>query len=329
MGSKHSIERTPSGSRTRAVPSGRSDSTSPERSASKAARRTPLRASVLGLLVCLATPLAVAVDVKGLWDYNRPDASEKRFRAALAGAHENERHILQTQIARTWGMRRDFAQARAILATVEPRLSAASAEVRVRYFLELGRTHFSPMHPPELQTPESRERARASFMQAFELAKEARLDSLAIDALHMMPFVEVDPDRQHEWNEKALRYIEASDQADARAWEAALRNNVGVAKRSKGDHEGALREFRLSRAAYERTGTADDVRIADWMIARTYRDQKRYGEALDIQLRLEREFDQQGNPDPHVYAELEQLYRALGKEDLAQGYASKRKAAQR
>ena len=291
--------------------------------------RHRLRAGALGLLVCLATPLAAAVDVHGLWDYGQPEASEKRFRAALAGADENEQRILQTQIARTWGMRRDFARARAVLAAVEPGLAAASAEVRVRYFLELGRTHFSPVHPPDLQTPDNRERARASFMQAFELAKQARLDHLAIDALHMMPFVEVDPDRQLEWNEKALRYMETSEQADARRWEAALRNNVGVAKRSRGDHEGALIEFRLSRAAYERTGATADVRIADWMIARTYRDQKRYAEALEIQLGLEQAFDRQGSPDPHVYAELEQLYRALGKEDLAQLYASKRKAAQR
>ncbi len=100
----------------------------------------------------------------------------------------------------------------------------------------------------------------------------------------MMPVVDAEPDRQLEWNEKALAFLERSDQPEAKRWEASLRNNVGHAKRLKGLYEEALIEFRLSRAAHERAARVRNVRIADWMIARTYRDQQRYDEAVALQL---------------------------------------------
>jgi hypothetical protein len=57
--------------------------------------------------------------LSGLWDYSKPAVSEQRFRAALAGASADDALILQTQIARTFGLRKDFAKAREVLATVE------------------------------------------------------------------------------------------------------------------------------------------------------------------------------------------------------------------
>lgn len=288
-----------------------------------------MQARVLSLLIYLIAPAAMAIDVNTLWDYSKPEVSEQRFRVALSGAGADDALILQTQIARTYGLRREFEKARELLATVEPKLPAASAEVKVRYFLELGRTYCSPVHPQELRTAENVDKARVNFTRAYDLAARARLDFLAVDALHMMPAVDAEPDRQLEWNEKALAYLAQSDQPDAKGWEASLRNNVGHAKRLKGDYEAALREFQLSRAAHERAGRTRNVRIADWMIARTYRDQTRYREAIAIQRELERAWDAEGDPDPYVYEELEHLYRALGDEALAQQYGKKLKATQR
>jgi len=269
----------------------------------------------------------MAISVNSLWDYGKPEVSEERFRAALDGASEDDKLILQTQIARTFGLRREFVKAREVLAAVERALSQASAEVQVRYFLELGRSYCSPVHPQELRTPENVERARASFLRAYELAASARLDFLAVDALHMMPVVDAEPDRQVEWNEKALAYLESSDQPEVKGWEGSLRNNVGYAKRLKGDYEAALRQFQLSREAHDRAGRARNVRIADWMIARTYRDQKRFSEAIAMQLDLERAWDAENEPDPYVFEELEQLYRELGDDKRAQHYAQRLKAA--
>jgi hypothetical protein len=55
----------------------------------------------------------------------------------------------------------------------------------------------------------------------------------------------------------------------------------------------------------------------------TYRAQKRYTQALAIQLELERAWETDGEPDPYVFEELEHLYRALGDEPRAQQYGSK------
>jgi tetratricopeptide (TPR) repeat protein len=236
--------------------------------------------------------------------------------------------ILKTQIARTFGLRGDFLKAREILRSIDAAQENSSPEARVRYLLELGRTFASTTHTKDTQTPDDLEKARDLFLRAHKLAASANLDFLAIDALHMMPCVDSEPDRQLEWNERALAYMEHSDQAEAKKWEASLRNNVGYAKHLKGEYEAALEQFQLSRAAHERANRIRNVRIADWMIAWTFRAQKKYPEALAIQLELERDWDADGDPDPYVFEELEHLYRAIGNEELALHYGTKFKATQ-
>jgi tetratricopeptide (TPR) repeat protein len=228
---------------------------------------------------------------------------------------------------RTWGLRGDFEQARRILAGVEPGIAKAGASAQVRYHLELGRTYASPAHKPEQITPERREQARAAYTTAFEKAKAARLDYLALDALHMMVMVDSAPAEQMAWNEKALAYLEASPQAEAKKWEGSLRNNLGYAYHLAGRYDEAIAQYRLSLAAHERRGNATDVRSAHWMIAHSLRAQGKAEEALAIQLRLEREFDAAGEPDPFVYEELEALYRQAGDAARADAYAAKLKAS--
>ena len=269
----------------------------------------------------------MAIDVNPLWDHGNPELSESRFRAASVGASADDSLILQTQIARTFGLRSRFDEARGILAAIESQLGGASAEVGVRYFLELGRTYASPVHPEEARTTENRETARGHFMRAFERAKRAGLDFLAIDALHMMPMVDTEPALQLDWDLKAIDVMEKSSQPDAKRWEGSLRNNVGYAKHLMGDYDEALRQFRLSLAAHEKAGKVEAVRIAHWMIAWTYRAQKRYTEAIEIQLRLEREWDEAGEPDPYVFEELEQLYVAVQDDDKARHYRQRYEAS--
>jgi tetratricopeptide (TPR) repeat protein len=274
-------------------------------------------------LALITSANAMAIDLSKLWDHSKPEVSEQRFRSAIAGASADDALILQTQIARTYGIRRDFARAREILADVLPKLPNASAEANVRYWLELGRTWSSTTHAPESQTAEARESARAAYMRAFDLAKAAMLDDLAIDALHMMVAVDTDPDDQLEWNLKALDYMEQSTQPEAKAWEGSLRNNVGYALYLAGKYSDALEQFQLSLAAREKAGRVRGIRIAYWMIALTLRAMGRLQDALAIQLRLEREWDAAGEPDPYVFEELEHLYRALGDESRAQFYAQR------
>lgn len=273
--------------------------------------------------------VAMAIDVAPLWNFSDPAASEQRFRQALASASGDDALELQTQIARSYGLRKDFATACRILGDIEARIPGAGAQAQVRWHLELGRTLVSATHPPEQMTPEAREKARAAYTQAFEKAKAARLDYLAVDALHMMVFVDSEPAAQLAWNEKALAYIEGSSQEETRKWEGPLRNNLGYAYDEAGRHDDAIAQFRLSLAAYERAGRADEARIAHWMIARTLRHQGKRQEAMAIQLRLEREYAAAGAPDPYVFEELEKLYRESGDAARADAYAARLKETRR
>lgn len=284
---------------------------------------------LLALAFGLSAPLfaaRAAVDVDAMWDFGQPALSEQRFRAALATASGDDALILQTQIARTHGLRRDFARAQAELGAIAPQVAKAGAEARTRHALESGRTWTSATHPPESQTPEVRAKARAAYLLAYETARQAQLDDLAIDALHMMAFVDTAPADQLKWNLQALAVVEASTQPAAKKWEAPLRNNAGYALHQLGRYPEALAQFERAVVLRERGTDAEATRIAWWMVAWTLRAMSRADEAIAIQLRLERENDAAGTPDGYVFEELETLYRARGDAERAAAYAAKRAA---
>ena len=286
--------------------------------------------SLAVFLACAGLALsAQAVDLSSLWDFSRPDVSEQRFRAALLTASEDDALILRTQIARSLGLRRDFERAREELRAVAKELDRAGAEARTRYFLELGRTYASAAHPAELQTPQARELARSAYRQAIELARTASLDGLAIDAIHMMAFVDTDAADQLKWAGEALRIVESSTQPAARRWEASIRNNLGHALHQLGRYDEALVQLRQAVAIRERGTSAEATRTAHWMVARTLRAMGRVDEALKIQLRLEREADLAGEPDRYVFEELRLLYASKGEPDRARHYEDRIAAATR
>ena len=263
----------------------------------------------------------MALDLALLWDFDKPEVSEQRFRAALDGASGDDRLILQTQIARTYGLRKDFAKAQDVLRAIEPQVGSAGFEVRTRYALELGRSYSSAPHSPESQTPETKALARAAYMNALQTAKAGQLDDLAIDAIHMLAFVDTAPADQLKWGNEALAVVEASKQPAARKWEASIRNNIGYALHQLGQYPQALDQFKQAAAIRERGTNGEATRTAHWMIAWTLRALKRNDEALAIQLHLERECEAAGQPDPYVFEELEILYREGGDKERAAHYA--------
>ncbi|MCA3211463.1 MAG: tetratricopeptide repeat protein [Burkholderiales bacterium] len=286
--------------------------------------------SLAVFLACAGLALsAQAVDLSSLWDFSRPDVSEQRFRAALLTASGDDALILRTQIARSLGLRRDFGRAREELRAVVKELDRAGAEARTRYFLELGRTYASAAHPAELQTPQASELARSAYRQAIELARTASLDGLAIDAIHMMAFVDTDAADQLKWAGEALRIVESSTQPAARRWEASIRNNLGHALHQLGRYDEALVQLRQAVAIRERGTSAEATRTAHWMVARTLRVMGLGDEALKIQLRLEREADLAGEPDRYVFEELRLLYASKGEPDRARHYEDRIAAATR
>ena len=249
----------------------------------------------------------MAIDLVPLWDFARPEVSEQRFQAALESAAGDDALVLRTQIARSYGLRKDFERARQILREIEPALDGASAEVRVRYNLELGRTFASATHPKASLTDEVKNQARQAYGRALELARAAKLDALAIDAVHMFAFVDTSSADQLKWGEAALGLVLASEQADAKRWEASVRNNVGYALHQLGRYDEALSQFQRALAIRERGTSPDATRAARWMVAWTLRSLKRTDEAMRIQLALEQDAEAAGKPDPYVFEELEAL----------------------
>jgi tetratricopeptide (TPR) repeat protein len=253
------------------------------------------------------------VDLATLWDFSRPDVSEVRFVSALDGATTDDRLILQTQIARTHGLRRDFDRALAVLRGIAPDLAAASPEAQARHALERGRARVSAAHVRRDVTAADRDAARADYRHAAEVARAAGLDALAVDALHMLAVVDDAPADQLRWNREALALAIASPQPDARRWEAPLRNNLGLALHATGDLPGALAEFEQAHTLRARGTNAGATRVAAWMVAWTLRGLGRTDEALAQQEQLREACEAAGAPDPFVFDELVLLYEALGR----------------
>lgn len=282
-----------------------------------------MRKQLLGwawIMANLTSP-AMALDLGALWDFNNPALSEQRFREALATAQGDDALILQTQIARSYGLRKDFAQAQRVLQSIAAAIGSAGAEARTRYALEQGRALASGKHDPKTLTPEAKDQARAHFQSALDTARGAQLDALAIDAVHMFAFLDTAPADQLQWGEAALAIVLQSQQPDARKWEASVRNNIGYALHQLGRYPEALAQFELALALREQGTNANATRVARWMVAWTLRSLQRLDDALALQLRLEAECDAAGEPDPYVFEELEALYQVKGDMERAAHYA--------
>jgi hypothetical protein len=73
-------------------------------------------------------------------------------------------------------------------------------------------------------------------------------------------------------------------------------------------------------------GDPTRTRIAQWMVASALRQLGRLDDAKAVQLRLEAEWDADGEPDPYVFEELEAIFRAQGDEERAAHYAARQAA---
>lgn len=265
------------------------------------------------------------LDLNALWDFRNPALSESRFRQALATAQGDDVLVLHTQIARTHGLRKDFAKAREILAAIEPQLQQAGPEARVRHALEWGRSFASAAHARGSVSAADAQTARTAYQRGLDIAVAAGLDGLAIDAIHMFAFVDTAPAEQQRRAEQALAITLASTQPAARRWEASIRNNLGVALHAQQLYGPALEQFEQALALRQAMGSpAVAVREARWMVGWTLRALGRQDEALALQLQLEIEAEAAGQPDAYVFEELEALYRMRGAPDEATRYADKK-----
>jgi tetratricopeptide (TPR) repeat protein len=272
-----------------------------------------------GLIMVAALAAGSATtDFDALWNYDDPAGTEAEFRAvrpALEAAGDHGRLLeLDTQIARTEGLQRRFAEARTTLDTVHAALRDGEARALIRYELEYGRMLRSSGH---------RDEAGPHFAAARDLAASAHEEALAIDAIHMLALVEPDPARQIALNQDALHFAETSTDPKARRWQGSLWNNIGMTYHDLGQLDRALAAFKTALALREQEH--DTVRLAGarWMVAWTQRLQGDLGDALATQEALERELAGNGQPDGYVFEELGEIHLALATREPAAGHADK------
>jgi tetratricopeptide (TPR) repeat protein len=252
------------------------------------------------------------------WDYNKPAESQTRFRAELAKHPAGSREALETatQIARTQGLQRQFAEADATLNGVAAKLDQVPMRVRVRYLLERGRTRNSGGDKPA---------AIPLFKEAVALRARDTLpgaDFYLVDALHMLG-IATPPAEQLEWNRKALVAAEASPDPRARNWAGSLNHNIGWSYFDAGDPATALVYWQKALPIREAQGNVENIRFAKWTIARGFRATGRLDNAEVIQLALVAETERAGEPDGFVYEELAEIAVARGDRAAASLWAAK------
>jgi len=229
-----------------------------------------------------------------LWDFGDPALSERRFVQAQATEPDPGRRAeLRTQQARAVGLQERFAEARSLLAGVEPLTPA----VEVRLLLEQGRVRNSSGRPAE---------AAPLFAQAAALAREHEMTFLAVDALHMLAIA--DPDAAPERTRAALALLGTTTDRRTRRWAISLHNNLGWSLHDAGRYDEALAEFQAAHAESREVGTTEQEFIARWAIARCLRSLGRSAEALQMQRRLAAE----DPTDPYVAEEIALLTSETG-----------------
>lgn len=246
-----------------------------------------------------------------MWDYQHPDSTEARFAQILQRA-ENRRdpaynasyHAqLLTQIARSQGLQGNIKQAHATLDAAEKLLTAETKPARMRYLLERGRVY---------NAAGQSETAKEYFLLAWELGREAELEYYALDAVHMLGIVDL-PEKQLEWNLKALQIAEEAWDKRCKGWLGPLYNNIGWTYHDRGEYTQALYYFEKGLQWRRSMNDTHGTRIAKWTVARAQRSLGSIDIALQMQLELLDEINTHNlPPDGYVHEELGELYLLAG-----------------
>jgi ketosteroid isomerase-like protein len=258
---------------------------------------------MLALLISLTVTMS-AIDIDNLWEYADPAASEQRFRAALVDAQGDAALELQTQVARTYSLRRRFDDAHRLLDDVEPQLSRAGVAPRVRYLLERGRTFNSAGDRP---------RARALFEDAFQLGQSTGLQGLAVDAAHMVAITHRGSDAAVDWNRRGLALARASSDPKARSLIPAMLNNSAWDLLDQGRAGEALPWFDDALAAWRERARPAQIRIAQWSRAHVLRKLGRHADALAQLEQLRAEHGDAAERDGFVHEEQGENLLALSR----------------
>ncbi|MBL8040324.1 MAG: tetratricopeptide repeat protein [Chthonomonas sp.] len=218
----------------------------------------------------------VLPSIRSLWDFSNPEKSEQVFRDMLPSGDDLYDLELRTQIARTYGLRRRFDDARTELASALADAPTEPSRFHVRYELEIGRTENSSGNIED---------AKPHFHRAFELAQELGEEFLLVDAAHMLG-IAYTGEAGLEWNLRAIELAKAARDPETQTWLGSLLNNTGWTLHDMGKFESALSIFQDAEQYFRARESADRLHIARWSVARCLRSLGRTDEALATQLEL-------------------------------------------
>lgn len=267
------------------------------------------------------TPAQTELLILETWDFADPAASYDEFQIASdqAGHNTVPGLVLQTQAARALGLQGFYDGALADLDSIEKDLASvaggpARQHVLARLEIERGRVHNSAGRLVE---------ALPHFDKAYEFAQSAQVEGLSIDALHMTAIVVAKiegPEAAKQWNQRAIEEAGASSDPAARRWFATLLNNMGWDLHEAGSYQRAVSYFEGALAARQEQGSAREIAIARWAVARGLRSMHRYDQALEIQDELA-EIPASAN-DGYVHEERAECLLALRRaEEAAKAFA--------
>lgn len=243
-----------------------------------------------------------------LWDYSKPEETEKKFREILPEVKNSGNRSaylqLKTQLARTQSFQMKFEEAHKILDEVENELEKEDIKlVRIRYLLERGRT---------FNSSKQKDKALELFHRAYELGLETGEDFYAIDAIHMIGIAD-NLDDGIKWNETGIKLAENSKDENSKGWLGAFYNNTGWNYHDKKEYLKALELFEKNVVWHTERKSGFREIIAKWCVARTYRSLERIDEAIEIQTALLTEIKERNlEQDGYIFEELGELYLIKG-----------------
>jgi tetratricopeptide (TPR) repeat protein len=227
-----------------------------------------------------AEPALTSAIFDGLWNYQDPAGTREKFETLLDAEGENWsadlRLQLMTQIARAFGLQREFDSSHAILDEVEEALPDGPSVARIRYSIERGRSFRSNKQEDE---------SRPHFIAAWQTSLKIGESYYAVDAAHMLGILE-QGQASLDWNAKAMATAEASDDPRAKRWLGALYNNTGWTHHEDGNYQLAMDLWVKAEAWHKEFGSPRSHRIALWTIARCERSFERFERALELQLKI-------------------------------------------
>jgi tetratricopeptide (TPR) repeat protein len=245
--------------------------------------------------------------LRGLWDFDDLDTSEKRLGEQLdRETTDPGRAEVLTQLARVEGLRDRFDAGDKLIDEAAV-LAGDDKTAHARIDLERGRLRRSSGDP---------DAALPLFESAFDIANDAGQTFIAADAAHMAALVAGGRDGFIVWTRRGIDIAEADE--GARHWLGPLYNNLGWEYFEAADYEEALDAFERQLVAREQQNDPRQmIEIARYAIGKALRALGRSKEAVPMLETAVAWAEGERSPDGWFHEELAEEYAAVGRDEDA------------